>query len=448
MSKIKTFIPLFFFIIVISLIAYLQRVNSIAYIGVPTYLSKDIRVIIHNQLPLNTEQRIKSFYFYNKYFDTYILKEPLSYTEYLNLKDLLIDGGIYYKIHPKLIKKISLPKRIPRNDFQRYILNKLTNREELIFLKKKFKYEKKFDSYYLEKIIGNDKSQLITILIGSGYFNDFIDRGFETPTKKVLNYYLGSFFNFYYVGLFNWLILPIFILLILKKKFKKIELHIKVLLLTYTLMLLLIIVKFGHNPRYQLSLLPFSLYIVLIFVWRYVKSYLIIFRKYLYIVTIVLLLTIIMYLGFYYYKKDDTVPPSIKKENSIILNFDKYSNFVKSKIQEPKEGIQEIVSNLKLLPPSSYILVNNLPAFFYYTNLKGIFYWSGSDIYYGREGPKTLLGEQGINHAYEIIKNKLGLTHILSSKYYNYNNQKFLDFLNSYTEVVFSNNTFAIYRIL
>ena len=100
---------------------------------------------------------------------------------------------------------------------------------------------------------------------------NLIYRRIETPTKFLLNGYLGHFFNFKYLGVLNWLIIPFGIYAVFKLHFLDTKWK-KALALSYILILILISVKGYFNSRYQLTLMPITLTMAILFLWLYLKE--------------------------------------------------------------------------------------------------------------------------------------------------------------------------------
>jgi len=100
---------------------------------------------------------------------------------------------------------------------------------------------------------------------------NLIYRRIETPSKFLLNGYLGHFFNFKYLGNLNWLFIPLALYATLKLKYFN-ENWKKAVALAYLLSLLLISLKGYFNSRYQLTLLTITLPSTLFFIWLYLKE--------------------------------------------------------------------------------------------------------------------------------------------------------------------------------
>lgn len=94
----------------------------------------------------------------------------------------------------------------------------------------------------------------------------------ETPQKKWLNGYLGVFFRFNSLGNINWLVIPMLIWFLVTWKSKKRERWQLALVFVWIGITLLVSIKGFANPRYQLTLLPFTSTALLYLLWQLLET--------------------------------------------------------------------------------------------------------------------------------------------------------------------------------
>ncbi len=94
----------------------------------------------------------------------------------------------------------------------------------------------------------------------------------ETGPKKWLNGYLGPFFRFKSIGNINWLILPLALGFLLIGGRKKLKPAHKALVFTWALSTIFICATGYANSRYQLTLFPFTAFMVIFLMWELLKD--------------------------------------------------------------------------------------------------------------------------------------------------------------------------------
>ncbi|MDQ1352636.1 MAG: hypothetical protein QG657_2942 [Acidobacteriota bacterium] len=173
----------------------------------------------------------------------------------------------------------------------------------------------------------------------------------ETPAKKWLNGHFGIFFRFKYLGNINWLIIPLLIYFFLAvKKPRRWQMA---LVFTWLLTALFIIIKGYTNFRYQFTLFPFTVTIILLLLWEISKD------KKIYIK--------ILCFSFV----------GLACAYNIYHYFDRYNFYWDIKVNEeksrfPYQLIDYLNRDRALKESSKKVFALNQPLFFYYTNQKGI----------------------------------------------------------------------------
>lgn len=97
-------------------------------------------------------------------------------------------------------------------------------------------------------------------------------REIETPAKKLLNGYLGPLFRFKYMGNLNWLAIPLVFWFLFSKGGPTRPRWQQALAFVWLLSLIFVGAKGYYNSRYQLTLFPFTLFIVLTLTWELLKD--------------------------------------------------------------------------------------------------------------------------------------------------------------------------------
>lgn len=275
---------------------------------------------------------------------------------------------------------------------------------------------------------------------------NLIYRRIETPTKLLLNGYLGHFFNFKYLGNLNWLIIPFGIYAVVKLRFFDTPWK-KALALSYILALILISAKGYFNSRYQLTLMPLTLPMAVLFISLYIQENNLVKYKFHIVLSLFLLIIINTAVGFLFMqqKTGNTVPND--KVGLMYKLMHPLETLTKIENKQ-KSTAYPVIDFIRSLPEEEKILVNNLPMLYYYTNKSGTYYWCGDDTYYTNKGRSLLMEDRSIDEMRQFISDTLGCKYLLSTDYYNQHNEKFNAFVHSYCKPVFMDNgEFVMYEI-
>jgi hypothetical protein len=275
---------------------------------------------------------------------------------------------------------------------------------------------------------------------------NLIYRRIETPTKLLLNGYLGHFFNFKYLGNLNWLIIPFGIYAVVKLHFFDTPWK-KALGLSYLMALLLISVKGYFNARYQLTLMPLTLPTAVLFISLYIHENNLTKYKFHIVLSLFLLIIINTAIGFLFMQQKTEKTVSEGKGGimyKLMLPFKALSKIE----NKQKSTAYPVIDFIRSLPNKEKILVNNLPMLYYYTNKSGTYYWCGDDTYYTDKGRSLLMENRNIDQMRQFINDTLGCKYLLSSDYYNQHSEKFNEFVHCYCKPVFMDNgEFVMYEI-
>lgn len=310
--------------------------------------------------------------------------------------------------------------------------------------------------------------------IKSGTSSDInlILRRIDTPYKAWLNGYLGFFFNVKFVGLINWLVIPLGILYIRKNR-KSLKPALKATLLAISLAILLIAIKGFFNARYQLTLYPLSTMVLLFLLINFIRDYqsgyvqhIILFLGFLIILNNIMYITLL---------KDKNLVPNndpvkqgmLARMKQRISNFSVYSDTSLAFNQSPNaiskalfffhfldtvgqhtDKPYVVLDVIEKLNREKKILVNNYPMLYYYTGSRGVYYWSGDDTYFGARGVMPLLKGRSDGQIARFIIDSLGCSYILSSETYNLYNERFNKWINRYGKpICYDPSEFILYEV-
>jgi len=301
---------------------------------------------------------------------------------------------------------------------------------------------------------------------------NLILRRIETPYKAWLNGYLGFFFNVKFVGILNWMVIPLGIFY-LRKKSLVLNAPLKATLLAICFTILLIGIKGFFNSRYQLTLYPAASIIIIFLLFEVIRDY---FFEYL--VFIITFFSCLLFFNNLMYgtllrdkqllaKKEISRKGYFSRLEKKISDFKTFSD-TSQKFKECSNQISKalffinyldsseaktnnpyvIIDFIAKLNSEKKILVNNYPMLYYYTKKKGVYYWCGDDTYFGAYGVKPLLKGRSNKEITGFVFDSLDCGYVLSSEIYNAYNQKFNSWIQAYGKpVCYDPSDFILYEI-
>lgn len=271
---------------------------------------------------------------------------------------------------------------------------------------------------------------LVYFIVTTSYsgipLTDAENRGIETPLKLWLNGYLGVFFGYKSNGNLIWL-LPL-LLLFAWPKLKQ-SLSVKLFLVFYLLLFILIAIKGYINGRYQFTLVPISIIAIILLVKE-------IFEEKLQQIFFNLLIGFTLFNTLYFTVLDywprykDRLFNMVNKiETNDTLQLD-YITFINQNIKEDE-----------------WVLVNNLPEYFYYTNRKGLFCWTGQDVVYTADGEQKLMFQKSDEELINYLVHQLNCQYFFTTIQLNNYHLEFTAFLERRAELVFNDHKkYLIYK--
>lgn len=101
----------------------------------------------------------------------------------------------------------------------------------------------------------------------------------------------------------------------------------------------------------------------------------------------------------------------------------------------------------QIVLPGEVVLLNHIPAMYYYSEDKYLYYWCQEDHYFNEEGTKYLFKNRDEKQVLEKLRS-LHVAYILTSEYKNqYCNVPLQEFIEKNTESIFSETGFHFYKL-
>lgn len=261
-----------------------------------------------------------------------------------------------------------------------------------------------------------------------------INRSIESPIKLFFNGYMGQFFHFKMIGTILWLAFIVIIIYLFQ--FSSFPKSHKILFISYLVLVSLISFKGYFNYRYQLTLYPVSLILILYFVHNTVniKDS----RYYNHIMLSLLLFHLSNFNNADFIKK--IADRLLSAKEKIVAIAEKPNN----------HSLDEILIFIKSLQGKKFI-VNDLSLFYYYTEQQGIYFWAEKEIYYDENGYNQKLQSLQSSQYGLYLKDSLHVDYVFSTERYNSLSPKFEKFLQDDCTIVMEaeehGNRYLIHRI-
>lgn len=259
---------------------------------------------------------------------------------------------------------------------------------------------------------------------------NLIQRQIESPLKLILNGYLGVFFNFKNMGALNYLVIPfIFVSFLYYKERERWKIAI---LLIYILTIIVIGLKGYFNFRYRLTLYPFTIIMLLWFIWELLQNKDYAFLK-KYIIIFLLFLQVLNLDNHYHDKLKIIYNKIVQPDYKVQIKQREY----KDTLVENGTGYLSAMQYIESMNTDNFFLVNNLPMFYYYTNKKGIYFLADLDLMYGPNGPKPLMEKYKGKELAVYLSSQLSCKYVFTTEAYNDYTPEFQEFLDNYCKLIF-----------
>ncbi len=300
-------------------------------------------------------------------------------------------------------------------------------------------------------------------------------RGIDTPMKLLLGGHLGHFFKFEFLGNINWLIIPI--LGHALWRWKRLQQWERAFVFMYILTFGLIALRGYFNYRYMMTLLPVTMPVVIYFLWNMLDGEAKFLRKY----AMTFLLALILFNSYKYspFGKTAATGETVATAEAIASTTVKQSQEQLEKLEQIKNrtigqrikdkliffkdaflhndiphlqknneryiinpnniaGILQYIDQLPL-EKGRGVLSNNLPAIYYYTNARAVYYWCEDDFYYRENGPNFLFKDRDYRAVHQHIVNELKCDYIFTLDLYNAYSDEFNGFLEAHCTLEYQN---------
>ena len=231
------------------------------------------------------------------------------------------------------------------------------------------------------------------------------ERGIGSPLLKLLNGYLGSFFNLRFLG--NTVIWSVPVMIALFIRWRVLTPSLRGLLIFLSLAVIIIGGAGGFNYRYAMTLLPAMTALMMIAFARHMEMVGLTRRQRDMVLVTCVLATVVntklaLDLSERMAVEDPVDRARMEDEAPFYTKFD-----------TGPENLDEWLSSAGV-GPTDRVLVNNLPVYFYETDRPGLYYWCGADQYFGPEGERPIFKERTDEEVVHHLVKELDTRYIFS----------------------------------
>jgi hypothetical protein len=264
-------------------------------------------------------------------------------------------------------------------------------------------------------------------------------RGLDNTLKLWLHGYLGQFFHFTVMGFLSWLMLPVYFYILLNGRILRKEVVGSILFIF--LFAILVSVKGFFNHRYIITLLPIYTVLVFLFVGSYFKKRIQFVNPYKPLFTFALFCSLSI-LSFSFISNNTQYDWNALKN--------KYYLWVASKAKAKKKIRKsltpfESINFLRDIKIETNVFVNELPIFYYLTDLKGVYYNPLYDFYYTANGKVNLLENRTDDQVVDYITDSLHCKYIFTSESKNRFNSRFEKILKQNYDTLSKDSYYLLY---
>jgi hypothetical protein len=249
----------------------------------------------------------------------------------------------------------------------------------------------------------------------------------ETQSKKLLNGYLGVIFRFRYMGNINWLALPLVLWFLFTAKLKKRERWQLALVFVWLISLLFIGFKGYYNARYQLTLFPFTMGMVLVLLWELIKE-----RQLIIKVLVFSIVAGFCLVNIYHYY------PHFKLYWDLKIS--------RTRKHFPEKIMSFLTENKEIARGRNRVYVFDEPLYYYHTQKFGVDYKSPYFIIlYANLAPQRM----NLDKLYTLIYKKHRIKYIFISwtMENQYKKRVLTEFLNSECKLLFNEHGYRFYEV-
>lgn len=253
------------------------------------------------------------------------------------------------------------------------------------------------------------------------------ERGIGSPLLKVLNGYLGVFFNLRFMGNTSAWALPLLVTMLLH--WRRLQPGERGAALFLPLAALIIGGAGGFNYRYALTLLPAMIAVVMVLTDRGMqrRGMPMAWRSAVHIALV--LATVVntrlaIDLGQRMAMEDPVDRARLERDGPFYTKFD----------TGPK-NLDEWLSAAGV-GPTDKVLVNNLPVYYYTTRRPGLYYWCGSDQAFGPTGAFPIFRDRTDDEVVRYMADTLHTRYIFSDRNLSRYDLRFERFLETHCDLL------------
>ncbi|MCB0795071.1 MAG: hypothetical protein KDB88_10070 [Flavobacteriales bacterium] len=254
----------------------------------------------------------------------------------------------------------------------------------------------------------------------TGIDASLFERGISSPLLMWVNGYLGTFFNYRYVGVVAWMGIPILVSGLARwSDLNKVERGLSLCIL---LSVSIIGGMGGFNYRYAYTLFP--LIIIMVFVslhkafdhFGYSRR-----ERMIMLSSIVALNTLCLVMAM-----DHRI--RVKQHDPTFRSPDTSSGPLGERLNTAPDDLDAWFGSLGIAEDDRF-LVNNLPVFYYRSDHYGTYYWAGSDQLYQANGTAFLFKDRTNEQVQAFLIDSLNITYVLSTRELTAYSDRFEEFL-------------------
>lgn len=249
------------------------------------------------------------------------------------------------------------------------------------------------------------------------------ERGLDSPLRLWLNGYLGVFFNLRFLGNSMWLLFPMLFLGLLN--WRSLKAWRQGLLLFLFVAIVVIGAMGGFNYRYSFTLVPVLLMLlVAVLNERMELEGLAIRARDRVFLGLALAAVVNLAMAVTHRRMVAAKDPARKAAPMAALTDPR-------RLDSTPKDLDGWLTELGV-GPGDTVLVNNLPIYFYTTDRVGVYYWCGSDTYYGPSGERSWLRTRTDDEAAIFMRDSLQSRFIFGDENLNRYDPRYQSFLNTH----------------
>lgn len=345
---------------------------------------------------------------------------------------------VYVLLNSQDTSMLVVPNDITPESFQALIYGKATTVKQQEVVTYSFESDPNSGAYSVKlNLTPAEHLELRKVLAEIGYYTDLssTDRDVETTPKKILNGIFGQFFRFKLLGPLNWLAIPIISYILLNfKRQNRIWWGLTIFYLIATVF----VIKGGYNYRYQLSLLPITLILVVYGIDQYLFTTGKKLDTYIIYIFIILVTCINFFLSYL------SLGDASKKYTQIIAP--KESKESNARTSKKLGYFMDMQAYINSMDTDKVFMINNLPEFYYYTNKAGVYCWFSDNLCWGDRTLELFDKRSGVELS-DYLREKYNVKYILSTTTFNKYNSAISIYINKFTKVLYQDGEVILYEI-